>query len=231
MADKFALSKSSIINDNFNKSTSFKVTDFLPIIFRYIIILIMYFYVFYFFNENSMRFILFIVLFILFVFTIVFLYRDLIATNLVSNIFHPSLSLSIQGDNSVFVKLFVFSIFATLLLQLCSLSIILAVFDYGKNASNSATKNFYTSTMTNSNTEIVNNYIFWLKIYFIIMGIFAYAIAISYTTNPRIKNILMNIGFLLPSGFIIGSSIYCTILAVQFLDNKKYSRSVYISDD
>ena len=212
-------------NSNADKKdmASIKVTEYFPILFRYVIILVIYFYVFYFFKENTMRFILFIVVFILNFFTIIFLYRDLIATNLISNIFHPSLSLSIQKDNSVFVKIFVFSIFSTLLLQVCSISIMLVVFDYGKDLTN----NFYTSTMTDSNTEIVNKYIYWLKWYFIIIGIFAYVMAMSYTKNARIKNILINTGLLLPSGFVIGSATYGTILAVEFLKNKKYHRSLY----
>jgi hypothetical protein len=169
-----------------------------------------------------MRYILFIIIFILNFFTIVFLYRDLIATGLVSKIFDSSFSFSIQRESSVFVKLFMFILFATLLLQICSLSIILAVFDYGKDLTN----NFYTSTMTDSNKEIMDRYIYWLKWYFIVIGMFSYVIAVSYSTD-RIKNILVNIGLFVPSGAILGFSIYGMMLAVRFLDNRKYHRSLY----
>jgi glucan phosphoethanolaminetransferase (alkaline phosphatase superfamily) len=199
-----------------------KPTEYFPILFRYVILIVFYFYVFYFFRENSMRYILFIIVFILNFFTIVFLYRDLIGTGLVSNILTPSFSFNIQRESGVFVKLFIFILFATLLLQLCSLSIILAVFDYGKNL----TKNFYTSTMTDSNKEIMDKYIDWLKWYFIMIGMFVYAIAVSYSSD-RIKNILVNVGLFIPSGVILGCSIYGIMLAVQFLDNKKYNRSLY----
>lgn len=205
-----------------NVIESIKPTEYFPILFRYVILIVFYFYVFYFFRENSMRYILFIIIFILNFFTIVFLYRDLIGTGLVSNILTPSFSFNIQRESGVFVKLFIFILFATLLLQLCSLSIILAVFDYGKELTN----NFYTSTMTDSNKEIMDKYIDLLKWYFIMIGMFVYAIAVSYSSDS-IKNILVNVGLFIPSGVILGCSIYGIILAVQFLDNKKYNRSLY----
>jgi hypothetical protein len=214
--------QSSIKKANVIASSAIKVTEYFPILFRYVILIVFYFYVFYFFRENSMRYILFIIIFILNFFTIVFLYRDLIATGLVSKILNTSFSFSIQRESSVFVKLFLFILFATLLLQLCSLSIILAVFDYGKDLTN----NFYTSPMTDSNKEIMDTYIRWLKWYFIVIGMFSYAIAVSYSTD-RIKNILVNIGLFVPSGAILGFSIYGMMLAVKFLDNKKYHRSLY----
>lgn len=202
--------------------SSIKATEYFPILFRYVVLIVFYFYVFYFFRENSMRYVLFIIIFILNFFTIVFLYRDLIATGLVSNVLNPSFSFNIQHESSVFVKLFMFILFATLLLQLCSLTIILAVFDYGKELTN----NFYTSTMTDSNKEIMDRYIHWLKWYFIVIGMFSYAIAVSYSSD-RIKNILVNVGLFIPSGVILGCSVYGMMLAVQFLDNKKYHRSLY----
>lgn len=204
------------------QTSTIKVTDYFPILFRYAVIIVLYCYVFYFFRENSMKYILFIIIYILNIFTILFLYRDLIATGLVSSLFHPSLSLSIQRNESVFVKLFVFFIFATLLLQVCSLSIILAVFDYGKFATN----NYYTPQMTDSNKEIMDGYIYWLRWYFVVVGMFAYAIAVSYSSD-RVKNILVNIGLFIPSGIIVGCSIYGMMLAVKFLDNKIYRRSLY----
>jgi uncharacterized oligopeptide transporter (OPT) family protein len=133
------------------------------------------------------------------------------------------MSFNIQESKSIFVKIFIGAIFATLLLQVCSIAIMLVVFDYGKRSTN----NFYTPIMTDQNTNILNKYILWLKWYFIILGILAYILAISYTKNEQIRNILINIGCLLPAGFILGSSIYGTVLAVKFLDNKKYRRALY----
>jgi hypothetical protein len=133
------------------------------------------------------------------------------------------MSFNIQEGKSIFVKIFIGAIFSTLLLQVSSIAIMLVVFDYGKRSTN----NFYTPIMTDQNTNILNEYILWLKWYFIILGILAYILAISYTKNEQIRNILINIGCLLPAGFILGSSIYGTVLAVKFLDNKKYRRALY----
>lgn len=216
MADKPRVFQTSI------PSPTIKVTEYFPILFRYAVIIVLYCYVFYFFRVNSMKYMLFIIIYILNLFTILFLYRDLIATGLVSTLFHPSLSLSIQRNESVFVKLFVFFIFATLLLQVCSLSVILAVFHYGKHVTN----NFYTPQMTDANKELMDEYVYWLKWYFIVVGMFAYAMAASYS-GDRVKNILVNIGLLIPSGIVVGCSVYGMMLAVKFLDNKKYHRSLY----
>lgn len=205
------------------KLPQIKSIDFLPVIFRYIVLVVIFFLIFFFFKNKSTQFILFIVVFIVNFFTIVFLYRDLLATNLVSSFFYPSMTLNIQESNSIFVKIFIGSIFSTLLLQVCSIAIMLVVFDYGKRSTN----NYYTPVMTDQNTNILNEYIKLLKWYFIIIGIFAYVIAISYTKNEKIRNILINIGCILPACFILGSSIYGTVLAVKFLDNKKYHRALY----
>lgn len=205
------------------KGLPFKIADVFPVLFRYIIIVVIFFMTFFFFKDKSIRFLLVIIVFILNFFTIVFLYRDLIATNLVAEIFSPSVSFSLQESSSIFIKIFVGIIFVTLLLQFTSIAIMLAVFDYGQQFTN----NFYASNMTTSNTNLVSEYFVWLKWYFIVIGVFAYIIAIAYTKNEKIKNLMINIGCLIPAGFLLGTSIYGTILAVQFLDNKKYKRSLY----
>lgn len=201
----------------------FKIADVFPILFRYIIIIVIFFITFFFFKDKSIQFLLFIIVFILNFFTIVFFYRDLIATNLISELFIPSSSFSLQENGSIFIKIFVGIIFATLLLQFTSIAIMLAVFDYGKQFTN----DYYASNMTTINTNLVSEYLVWLKWYFIVISVFVYIIAIAYTKNEKIKNLMVNIGCLIPTGFILGASIYGTILAVKFLDNKKYKRSLY----
>lgn len=200
-----------------------KLSYVFPVMFRYIVLVVIYFLIFFFFKDNSTRFILFIVVFIVNFFTVVFLYRDLLATNLVSSFFDPSMSFNILENKSIFIKIFIGAIFSTLLLQVCSIAITLVVFDYGKRSTN----NYYTPVMTDQNTNILNEYILWLKWYFIILGVFAYIIAIAYCRDEQIRNILINIGCILPAGFILGSSIYGTVLAVKFLNNKKYRRALY----
>ena len=205
------------------KTINIKPSVFFPVIFSYIVLVVIFFLIFFFLKDKSTRFILFIVVFIVNCFTVVFLYRDLLATNLISSFFNPSMSLNIQENKNIFIKIFIGAIFSTLLLQIASIAIMLVVFDYGKKSTN----NYYTPVMTSQNTNLLNEYIGWLKWYFIAIGVFAYIIAISYSENQQIKNMLINIGCMLPAGFILGSSIYGTILAVKFLENKKYKRALY----
>jgi hypothetical protein len=205
------------------KLSQIKSTDFFPVIFIYIVLVVIFFLIFFFFKDKSTQFILFIVVFIVNFFTVVFLYRDLLATNLVSSFFDPAMTFNLQESRSVFVKIFIGAIFTTLLLQVCSIAIMLVVFDYGKRSTN----NYYTPVMTDQNTNLLNEYIRWLKWYFIIIGVFAYVMAVSYTKNEKIRNIIINLGCLLPAGCLLGTSIYGTILAVKFLDNKKYHRALY----
>jgi uncharacterized oligopeptide transporter (OPT) family protein len=214
---------SDILSVSQPKLPQIKSIDFFPVIFRYVVLVVIFFLIFFFFKDKSTQFILFIVVFIVNFFTIVFLYRDLLATNLVSSFFDPAMTFNLQESKSIFVKIFIGAIFTTLLLQVASIAIMLVVFDYGKGSTN----NYYTPVMTDQNTNLLNEYIAWLKWYFIIIGVFAYVMAVSYTRNEKIRNIIINLGCLLPAGFLLGSSIYGTILAVKFLDNKKYHRALY----
>lgn len=199
------------------------ISEIFSVIFRYIILIIICFFVFYFLKKKSIQFILFIVVFILNFFTILFLYRDLLATNLVSDFFNPSTAFNIQDSKGIFIKIFIGVIFITLLLQVASIAIMLVVFDYGKKSTN----NFYTPVMTTSNSLIVDEYVNWLRRYFMMIGVFAYVTAISYTKNEKIRNILINLGGIIPTGFLLGTSIYGTVLSVKFLNNKKYKRALY----
>jgi hypothetical protein len=133
------------------------------------------------------------------------------------------MSFNIVESKSIFVKLFIGTIFTTLILQIASIAIILVVFDYGKSSVN----NFYTPIMTTANADIIREYILWLKWYFIVIAILAYVMAVSYTRNEKIKNILINLGCILPAVYLLVSSIYGTVLSVKFLDVKKYHRALY----
>jgi len=200
-----------------------KISDSIPVIFRYMILLAMYAMIFWFFRDKSARFILFIVIFIVIFFTIVFLGRDLIATGLVAAVYSPSSSLNLQESNSIYAKLFIGALFSTLLLQFSSIAIILAVFDYGKRTTN----NYYTAKMNKQNEDMLSEYITWLLQYFVTTAIFAYFLAVSYTKNEKVKSILVNLGGMVAIGLLLGFSIKGTILSVKFLDIKKYRRALY----
>ncbi len=196
---------------------------YFPIAFRYFVLITILYTIFYFFNKSSIQFILFILTFIVNFFCIVFLYRDLISTNTIASIYDPSMTFHLQNNTGGFVKIFVGVLFLTLLLQVASIAIMLVVFDYGKKGTN----NYYIPIMTTSNAEIVKQYVTWLKNYFSILGVFAYIIAISAMNDGPARNILLNLGGLIPAVLLLGYSIYGTILAVKFLDVKKRKRALY----
>lgn len=204
-------------------TTAVKITDYFPIAFRYFVLFGIFYFIFTYFKIKTLQFLLFIAIFIANFFTIVFLFHDFISANLVSGVFSASNSFSLQENNGVFIKIFIGVIFGTLILQFSSLAIMIAVFDYGKKSTNS----YYTATLTDGNANIVSNYIRFNWIYFICMAVFTYVIVITNIKNERIRNIVVNIGCFIPTAFLLGCSIYSTVLAVKFLDNKKYKRSLY----
>ena len=192
--------------------------EFLPGVFRYIVLALLYVISFLYIRNNSTQFIIFIVVFILNFFTIIFLARDFFAI--------PDLSDSLLGDSmkigSGFTKLFVFAIIITLVLNIATFGIILAVFDYGKKSTN----NYLSYTMTPQNMELMNefkSFYFW---YMIFIGFFAFFMIYSHTTG-KLKLVLQNFIGIILSGVIIAIASYKCSLAVKFLGNLRYKRQLY----
>lgn len=199
-------------------------SNIFPTIFRYLVLIGLYVLVFMNFKQNSLQFILFIVVFILNIFTIIFIGRDIMVTpQLVKNIY----GLYKQGDENTpyynpFAQFFVLIMLATILLFVCSLSIILAVFDYGKKTTN----NYKTYTLTPSNNQLLSQFKESFRTYMVYLCIFSFFIIYSHSEGPT-RQIMFNIGCILLSLILIITSIYSCVAAVRFLKVKQLNRQLY----
>jgi len=200
---------------------SVSLTSSFPILFRYIILCVLYIYIFVFFYSNSAQFFLFIGVFILNFFTFVFLLRDFLnIKNIAANIF-SSQSLLPEQKNS-FTILFLIAIFLTLIIQFVSLILILVVFDYGKNTTNN--NNIYELTVPNS--LLLNKYKIMITITTSVVLFFSVLIAIANLDIMSTKLLITIVGCLISAGLIIMSAIGLTY-AVNFLDVKTKRRALY----
>lgn len=195
----------------------------ISIILRYSILVLLYFIVFYYFRLESTQFILFIVLFIILFFTMLFLFRDFLSIkSLMFALFNPDFNFDFTGDNSSYVKIFIFVILITLLLQFCGVAIVIAVFDYGKKSTN----DFNTYKLTLPNMLIMTEYKKILEYLCIFVFLFSYMIVVNYSSG-KIKNILLNISGIIVSILLLILASYSIYLAVEFLKNKKFRRDIY----
>ena len=181
--------------------TALILTDMFPTIMRYMIMLILYVIVFTQFKKANIQFILFIVVFILNFFTILFLYKEFISTPLLMKSF--------------------FEIY-TELLFICSLSIILVVFDYGKKSTN----DFKSYVMTPNNRLLLEQFKTAFRTYMVYLTIFVYFMIYSHTEGA-VKKFMFNFASVALSIVLMLTSSYCCIAAVKFLDNKKHRRQLY----
>jgi hypothetical protein len=203
-------------------------TNIFPTLFRYIVLAGLYAVVFANFGKDSIQFILFMVVFILNFFTLVFIGRDIMTTpELVKNIYdlysqeNPENRIANEYQNP-FIKYFVAIIGLTLILFICSLSIILAVFDYGKKR-----KTEYTSyELTPANNTLIQTFETSYQNYLIYLAALVYLIIFAHTTG-KMRTIMLNIVCVLLSILLISISIYNCVIAVQFFNNKKYKRQLY----
>lgn len=199
-------------------------TNIFPTIFRYLVLIGLYVIVFSKIRQNSLQFILFIVIFVLNFFTIIFMARDILATQqLVKNIY----GLYSPGDETTpyynpLSKFFVIIMLATALLFVCSLSIILAVFDYGKKTTN----NFKSYTMTPANTELLNKFKDSFRVYMVYLCLFVFFIIYSHTEGPT-RQLMFNAACILMSLILLITSIYCCVAAVRFLKIRQNNRQLY----
>jgi len=154
---------------------------------------------------------------------VLFLFRDLLSIEtLMRALFNPEFNLDFTSDNSSYVKIFVFVILITLLLQFCGAAVVIAVFDYGKKSTN----DFNTYQLTLPNTLIMSSYKKILEYFMIFVFLFSYVIIVTYSTG-KIKNIILNVSGILFSVLLLVLAPYSMYLAVEFLKNKKARRDIY----
>jgi hypothetical protein len=209
--------------DNTNSTDNVVVDNirmdaFLQGVFRYVILAILYIICYLHLYSNSTQFILFIVIFILNFFTIVFLYKDFLSV--------PDLSESLFGDSEIpgsgFTKLFTFAILITLILNIATFGMILAVFDYGKKSTN----DYLSYTMTPQNMELLTEFKTWYYRYVLLISFFTFFIIYSHTTG-RLKLMLQNMIGIVLSGAIISIASYECFLSVKFLRTLLHKRQLY----
>jgi cbb3-type cytochrome oxidase subunit 3 len=132
--------------------TALILTNMFPTIMRYMIMIILYVIVFTQFKKPTFQFIFFIIVFILNFFTILFLYKEFISTPLLmKSFFEIYTERDPISSRNWATKFFVAIIALTALLFICSLSIILVVFDYGKKTTN----DYKSYSMTPLNKKIL----------------------------------------------------------------------------
>ena len=199
------------------------LTNIFPTIMRYMIMLILYVIVFTQLKKPNIQFILFIIVFILNFFTVLFLYKEFISTPLLMKSFFELYTADEPLENRNWMtKFFVIIIALTALLFICSLSIIVVVFDYGKKSTN----DFKSYVMTPNNKILLNQFITTFRTYMVYLAIFVFFLVYSHTEGP-VKRFMYNFAAVLLSVVLMATSSYCCIAAVRFLDNKKYRRQLY----
>lgn len=200
------------------------LTKLFPNIMRYMILFILYIIVFVQFRKANIQFILFIIVFILNFFTILFLYKEFISSPLLMKSFFNLYRFDEpQEGRNWLTRFFVSIIGLTAVLFICSLAIILVVFDYGKKSTN----DFKSYTMTPNNRILINQFISGYRTYMIYMGIFVFFLIYSHTSDETVKRLMFNFAAIILSIVLMVSSSYCCYAAVKFLDNKKHRRQLY----
>lgn len=204
--------------------------DIKGIMFRYIPLIILYtFSLIYIFN-NSTQYILFICLLVLTIFGMIFILRDLFTINLFYNCFFNIAINEIEKcteTDSLFLKLSIFALIIGMLSQFIALCIVVAVFDYGKQGTNS----FIVNKMSGANQHLL----FMFKQMLIASSIiiitlsffvgFAYGISLNNSINMQI---MRNIGCITLSMLMLALTSYEIYLSVMFLKNKQHKVKLYV---
>jgi len=201
-----------------NKSNdNIRLDEFLPALFRYIVLIILYCITVLYFYRTPSQFILSITMLILNFFTVIFLFKDLLSIpNLAKNIYNEEMSLDIgSSEGSIFTKLFVGAIFITLILNFATISIIIYVYDYGNKKANPNT----IYKMSGYNVSLMNNFIVWFKWYMMVLGLLVLFVVYSNLTG-KMKALLQNLTGLGFSVTIICIASYLCSISVDFLNNK-----------
>ena len=204
-------------------STALILTNMFPTIMRYMIMVILYVIVFTQFRKANIQFILFIIIFILNFFTILFLYKEFISTPLLmKSFFEIYTEKDPPSSRNWLTKFFVLIIGLTSLLFICSLSIILVVFDYGKKSTN----DFKSYVMTPNNKLLLEQFKTAFRTYMVYLTIFVYFMIYSHTEGA-VKKFMFNFASVALSAVLMITSSYCCFAAVRFLDNKKHRKQLY----
>lgn len=201
----------------------FDYSTLFPTLFRYIVLIVLYLIVFANFSKVNIKFILFMVIMILNFFTAIFVGRDMFSSmGLMKTIYGTFTENDPLEYKNPFVVYYVALIGLTMLLLFCSISIILAVFDYGKKS----TSDYMSYNLTPMNSLLMYQFELSFQSYMIYLSMFIYFIIFAHTQGTA-KVLMFNIACLLMSIVILYVSIYGCYISVKFLDNKNYKRQLY----
>uniref|UniRef100_A0A6C0DYR9 Uncharacterized protein n=1 Tax=viral metagenome TaxID=1070528 RepID=A0A6C0DYR9_9ZZZZ len=205
-------------------SASNDMSSLIPFIFRYLVIIVIYLFIFS--NKNiSMMYIEYIIIGVLNFVTILFFYKDMFSIqNIQKSVFKNGQSDKPGDEMNILTIVFIAVIFLTLLLNVATTAIIFAVLEYGRQT----VKNTDNHILTPKNAETLMNIKECLKFYVIFIAFFALFVGYSHTKG-RTKILIQNIVGVTFSIFTVVSSVYACILSVSFLDNKKYKRNIYMT--
>lgn len=192
-------------------------------IFRYLVLAALYIIVFFQMAKPSIQFILYMLIFILNFFTIVFAVKDMFATPMLfKSIYGQLVPNDPSGMYSPLTIFFIAIIIITGVLFICSLSMILAVFSYGKKTTN----DYKSYTMTPINRLILSQFQMAYKEYITYLSIFLFFLIFAHTTGPT-RQMMFNIGCVIFSIITVSISIYCLVAAIHFLKIKQYNKQLY----
>jgi len=215
--------KKTIKSLSISYMVEFDYSTLFPTIFRYFVLILLYVIVFANFSKVNIKFILFMVMMILTFFTTIFVGRDMFSSiGLMKAVYGTFMENDPLEYKNPFVFYYVILIGITILLLLCSISMILAVFDYGKKT----TSDYMTYRLTPMNSALINDFELSFQTYMIYLSIFIYFIIFAHTQGTT-KVLMFNIACILMSIVILYMSVYGCYLSVKFLDNKKYKRQLY----
>ena len=199
---------------------------YVPLIGLYVVSLIFLF-------NHSTQFILFICIFVLTIFGMIFIIRDLFAISKVYTCIFGVGTDKCDGYTSIIVKLLMFALVIGLFQQFISLAIIIAVFDYGRQTS---TKNFLVKKMSGGTNMLLYNYKEMLIASSSITIILAFFMAFSYgiktIDSDKAQNfpmfIMRDIGCGALSLGLLGITSYEMYLSTLFLKIKEKKSQLYI---
>ena len=207
------------------------------IFFRYIPLISLYAICLFFLFNNATQYILFICLLVLSIFGTIFIIRDLFTIeqiySCIFGIISNSSTVNCDDSTSNFLKLFMFSLVIGCFSQIISLSIIISVFDYGRQK---FTQNFIVKQMSGFNQSLLYNFKQLFILGSAVIIILAYFIAFSHGLNLQMAigsnflpfDLMRKIGCSLLSLAILCIAAYEIYLSTQFLKVKQHNAQLYI---
>jgi hypothetical protein len=201
--------------------------EFMTTIVRYSIFLLLLALIFFYISYPNLQFICFIMLLILIILGTTFVIRDLALTPDIWTSMQKTDTFSIFTNNSGLLTLFLFAAGFSIIFKIISITLMIAVFNYGRQQL--ASDNNTSKKLTYDNSMLLTNYKS-LSTTNIIMTISLLSIIFITYSSPEVRVVLKNIiGVILSLG-ILGLSSYEMFYASKFFDIFKNKGLLYEVD-